>query len=278
MAFQDNAWVSHDLQEGWMAWDSGTQELLVFDGVSWSPLAMSPEIFGVNTSADATSRFAVASDASLFTHDGSDHRLAINRAGELDTASILFQSGHSGRAEIGLTGSDALTVKISADGGTFLPALSILPSTGHIGVGTDSPATGLHVRDAIDARITIATAASGSGGGFDIMNYADAQNWRVTGQNDLFKLRDHTAGLDKLVLQSGAGGDVFLQNCGNVGIGTSPPAACLHVDGAVRIGAFTSATLPDAAATGAGRPGLRDGRPGRCLPCLFGRRPMAPHL
>ena len=47
-----------------------------------------------------------------------------------NTLSLLFQSGFSGRAELGLTGDDDLRVKVSADGGTWREALRIDRSTG----------------------------------------------------------------------------------------------------------------------------------------------------
>lgn len=58
--------------------------------------------FGIATSWDATNRLAVASPASLFTHQGAGHQLKIDKAASTDTASLLYQDNGSGRAEIGL--------------------------------------------------------------------------------------------------------------------------------------------------------------------------------
>ena len=45
-----------------------------------------------------------------------DHRLLIDKASPANTASQVFQSGASGRAEIGLAGDDDLHLKVSPDG------------------------------------------------------------------------------------------------------------------------------------------------------------------
>ena len=85
---------------------------------------------GINTTADLTNRLAVASDASLFTHAGADHRLAISKATATDTASLLLEDNLSARAEIGLSGDDALHLKVSPDGSTWIEALNIAQTSG----------------------------------------------------------------------------------------------------------------------------------------------------
>lgn len=88
------------------------------------------DLVGVNATADTTNRLHVASDASLFSHDGAGHQLKINKTAASDTASVLFQTGFSGRAEFGLAGDDDFHVKVSADGTTWQDALVISRSTG----------------------------------------------------------------------------------------------------------------------------------------------------
>ncbi|TDL81129.1 hypothetical protein E2L08_07265 [Palleronia sediminis] len=86
-----------------------------------------PVTMGVNAAADDHTRLVVAANASALSHDGGDHRLTINKAGPGDTASLCLQSDWSGRAEIGLAGSDALSVKVSPDGTAWTEALRIDP-------------------------------------------------------------------------------------------------------------------------------------------------------
>lgn len=124
---QDGVWAFIEPKAGWVAWFSTANGQRVFDGTSWiSPLQ--DDILrrtGINTSADDVNRLAVSAEASLFTHNGADHRLKINKAAAGDTAGILLQSGWSGRAEIGLTGSDDLRMKVSGDGSQWRDALTI---------------------------------------------------------------------------------------------------------------------------------------------------------
>lgn len=87
-------------------------------------------LVGVNATADATNRLAVASPASLFSHDGAGHQLKINKDAAGDTASVLFQTAFSGRAEFGLTGDDDFHVKVSPDGSTWHEAIVVNRSNG----------------------------------------------------------------------------------------------------------------------------------------------------
>ena len=137
-AFQDGAWMHYAPRAGWVAWVEDERALLVHDGTGWvatgsgggaDPSDAVP-VLGVNAAADAANRLAVASPGTLLSHEGSDHRLTINRAGAADTGSIVFQTGWSGRAEMGLAGADGWSLKVSADGAAWREALRADPATG----------------------------------------------------------------------------------------------------------------------------------------------------
>nr|WP_295468942.1 DUF2793 domain-containing protein [Mesorhizobium sp.] len=126
---------------GWIAWIGDEETLAVFDGSDWvdavaAGLNPAP-LVGVNATANAANRLAVASPASLFSHDGGDHRLKINKAAAGDTASVLFQTGFSGRAEFGLAGEDDFSVKVSPDGSAWVEALVVDAATGLATVAGD---------------------------------------------------------------------------------------------------------------------------------------------
>lgn len=125
--YAGNAWTFIPPQEGWRAWGVAEAELRVWSGGTWLPVAPMQNIdgLGIGTASDAVNRLAVAADATLLSHGGSDHRLKVNKATGLDTASLLFQSNWSGRAEMGLTGDEDFHVKVSADGSSFTEALQI---------------------------------------------------------------------------------------------------------------------------------------------------------
>lgn len=137
-AFQDGAWAFHMPGEGWLAWVRDESLLCVFDEMDWTPaiddaLSINPApLVGVNATADTTNRLSVSAPASLFNHAGSDHRQKINKAAVSNTASQLYQTGFSGRAELGLTGDDDFHLKVSADGSTWNEAMVVDRTTGAV--------------------------------------------------------------------------------------------------------------------------------------------------
>lgn len=97
------------------------------------------------TSWPSISRLVVAAEASLFDNVGNGHQHKINKASAGDTASMLYQTNYSGRAEIGLTGDDKFHFKVSANGSSWTEAFVIDPATGYVGIGTTAPEGPLHV-------------------------------------------------------------------------------------------------------------------------------------
>lgn len=133
-AFQDGAWERYRPTGGMIAYteDEGIQ--YAYDGNGWRPMNQ-PSQLGVNASPDATNRLSVKSDAALFSHDdvtpGSGNmRLVVNKNAAGNTASIVFQSGFSGVAEFGLTGTNNFVIKVADDSGTFRDAIVIDRQTG----------------------------------------------------------------------------------------------------------------------------------------------------
>lgn len=139
-AYQDGAWESYSPQSGWLCWIVDEGLLLAWTGDEWLPAGgsiVAAERVGINTDSDATNRLAVKSEAILFSHDdvtpgSGDQRLKINKATDTNTASMLFQTGWSGRAEFGLTGDDDWHVKVSPDGETWQEALIVEGASGVI--------------------------------------------------------------------------------------------------------------------------------------------------
>lgn len=132
-----DAWHFHQPQAGWLVIQASDGVAFVFDGSAWGPLvdlAVQDNLtqVGINAAASTTNRLTVASDASLFTSAANDHRMTINKAAANDTASLVFQSGWSGRAEMGLAGQDEFSLKVSADGSAWHDALAITPESGHV--------------------------------------------------------------------------------------------------------------------------------------------------
>ncbi|MFC3182406.1 DUF2793 domain-containing protein [Cypionkella sinensis] len=93
--------------------------------------ALTVDELGVGgASPDATNRLSVNAPATLLNHDGAGHQLKLNKAAAGQTASLTFQTGFSGRAEMGTTGSDDFAIKVSPDGSTFYTAMTVARATG----------------------------------------------------------------------------------------------------------------------------------------------------
>ncbi len=131
LAFREaGAWGFAIPKTGWRLWVAAESLFLLFDGAAWLDLRdidvlQNMSLLGVNTAADAANRLAVSSANVLFSHAGSDARLKLNKNAAGDTASVLFQTGYSGRAEFGLSGDDDFHVKVSPDGAAWNEALII---------------------------------------------------------------------------------------------------------------------------------------------------------
>lgn len=165
-AWSGGGWLFVAPVEGWRAWGITGDELRVYTGGSWADLEPdfdNLEGVGINAVYDGTNRLSVSADATLLNHEGSGHQLKLNKATSGDTASLLYQTGFSGRAEMGLSGDDNFTVKVSADGATWFAPLSIAGTSGKVtvsealnvapGTAPGSPATGDLYFDSTSAKL-----------------------------------------------------------------------------------------------------------------------------
>lgn len=169
--YHDTAWHFSTPKEGWRAWDKTGAQMQAYTGGVWTSISQDLQNIdgvGINTTSDATNRLAVASDATLLTHDGDDHRLKINKAAVPDTASVMFQTGWSSRAEVGLSGDDNLHFKVSSDGSSFQDALTVNSSSGI----TDAKC--LHSGLITIADDSVGSITTPSAGGFVLITVVDA--------------------------------------------------------------------------------------------------------
>jgi hypothetical protein len=144
IAFREAAsWRYAVPKAGWRIWVVAENAFLVFDGAVWRNVQdiaslQNMALLGVNTTADAANKLAVSSSGILFNHAGSDVRVKINKNAAGDTASQLFQTGFSGRAEYGLTGDDNFHVKVSPDGAAWTEAILINRTSGAVTLANNS--------------------------------------------------------------------------------------------------------------------------------------------
>lgn len=177
-AWQDGAWAFYAPREGWLAWVADENALLVFDGTGWSAAAVASvnpvATVGINATADSTNRLAVSAPASLFNHAGAGHQQTINKAAAGQTASVVFQTAFSGRAELGLTGDDDLHIKVSADGSIWREGLVVSAQTGTPRV--PSLVTAALPSAAMAGAGALAHVSDEAGGA--VLAFSDGASWR----------------------------------------------------------------------------------------------------
>lgn len=166
--WQEGAWTFLTPRAGWVGWFANLDRQKVWDGAAWQelppPAITALPLLGINGTADTTNRLAISSPASLFNNDGSGHQMKVNKAATGDTASLLFQTDWSGRAEMGLAGNDDFEIKVSADGSAWHTALKT-----HAGGVVTFPN-----RPLVRANFgeTSMTPADGTLTGFNTLNFA----------------------------------------------------------------------------------------------------------
>lgn len=145
-AWQNGGWIFLEPQIGWRAVVRDDLSLRIWTGTTWArpdPVDLTRlEGVGIGTDYDAVNALSVAAPASLLSHAGAGHQLKINKAASAETASLLFQTSWSGRAEMGTTGSDNFEVKVSADGSTWFTGLRVDAGSGRLGVPEGMQVTG----------------------------------------------------------------------------------------------------------------------------------------
>jgi Protein of unknown function (DUF2793) len=133
----EGQWVFATPREGWRLWVSDEDVLLAFNGTTWNAAGVPTSLqnmqaVGINATADATNKLTVSSTATLFNHAGNGHQIKLNKNAASDSASLLWQTNFSGRAEIGTVGNDALVIKVSSNGSTFTTMLVADAATGRL--------------------------------------------------------------------------------------------------------------------------------------------------
>lgn len=133
--YTEAGWQFTQPLPGWQAYVMAESQMAFFNDLVWIALSDGPFTvgrLGVSATPDATNRLAVSSPATLLNHAGSGHQLKLNKAVAGDTASLMFQTGFGGRAEMGTVGSEDFSVKVSADGSAWAVALQSSAATGEV--------------------------------------------------------------------------------------------------------------------------------------------------
>ena len=162
--FAQGGWSFLTPLPGWRAWVAAEDAVATYDGSQWATPADSPLSvgqLGISATADATNRLTVAAAATLLTNAGAGHQLKVNKALAADSASLLFQSGFSGRAEMGVAGTDNFSVKVSADGALWSDAITVAAVSGLVSLPQGVSTSGFSLRDGADpAKQAVFSAAN----------------------------------------------------------------------------------------------------------------------
>jgi hypothetical protein len=128
----DGGWRFYAAAIGLSLWIIDEAKLLTWDGTQWLQAAFQNiPMIGVNATADSTNKLSVASNAVLFnavvaaSGGNGDMQFKVNKETAGDTASFLFQTGFSGRAEFGTIGNDDFTLKVSPDGSAWTDSFAV---------------------------------------------------------------------------------------------------------------------------------------------------------
>lgn len=145
---------------------------------------------GIGTAQDPANLLTVRAASALFAGVSAGFQIKLNKVAAGDTASLLYQTGFSGRAEIGLTGDDKLHLKVSADGSSWTEAW-VTDSSGRTGFGVSAPTARVQVDGAMRVKSYVKTAlpsasAEGAGAMIYVSNdaagatlaFSDGADWR----------------------------------------------------------------------------------------------------
>ena len=229
--FTGIVWEFYPPKTGWTAYVVDEATAVAFDGTDWTSAAENPGLFaqvGVSATPDATNRLAVSSPASLFSHDGAGHQIKVNKALATDTASLLFQTGFSGRAEMGTAGSDNFAIKVSADGTTFTEAVEFDAATG---------------RTVVEHGLRLTPAAG------DLASPVDGEIWY---DSTAAKFRAHENGANVDLISAGGGGgggSSFLDSAFVIQDNADPSKQLKFEVNGLSTGTTRVITAPDASGT-----------------------------
>lgn len=276
-------WEFHEPRTGWLAFVTATAGFCFFDGSEWQDLGggnglaeLRAQTVAINGPALGGGSLTVHGAETRFRADpdlSDDVRLIVDKETTAATASLIFQTGTEGHAEIGLAGNDDLSLKVSADGTGWLEALRLDGVSGHASFGagaeiagnlavngtvaisgalpnivlTDTDSTGgahtttVSLRDSAGQEKAWFGLGSGSSSAFTFLShYPDGFSFYAYGGNYPIEF-----------LQNGAS-RLRVHDNGFVGVNMAAPTAHLHIGGVMRLGSYSASALPSASAFGAG--------------------------
>lgn len=212
LALQFDGTTSTNIPTNAIRWNSSVNRWQKWNGSSWGELTSTYALTGLTTTGNATIGGTLGSGA--FTSSGTV------------TGTALLPTGNSVPAN-GIYLPSANTLGIA----TATACRILVASDGKVGIGTLSPATGLHVATAAASATSgnlLVAPPSADQARIRLYNQGGQAEWifgQKTGGDHNFKLSKSVAGSES---------DYFtIDTSGNVGIGANPTAVKLYVDGQI---------------------------------------------
>ncbi len=187
----DGAWRFTAPFQGLTGWLEDEALQLIYHAGAWRELTslmnlQNVPLLGVNATADASNKFAAKSNAILFAAleagagGNGDIQFKINKETATDTGSLLFQTGFSGRAELGLAGDDDFRIKVSADGSSFSDAMKVDRTSAAVEFGDTARVASFTVvgLPSASARGAGALAFVTDEAGGAVLAFSDGASWR----------------------------------------------------------------------------------------------------
>ncbi len=143
-SFDGQSWRFLTPKAGWIVFNGADGFVYAFDGTKWRKLTdaiaqlQNLTGLGIGTASDGYNTLAAKLNSALFAARGTgeggsgDLRFTLNKQASGNTASQLYQSNWSGRAETGLSGDDNWHLKVSPDGSVWREALVANAASGAV--------------------------------------------------------------------------------------------------------------------------------------------------
>ncbi len=163
--YQNQSWRFVIPRIGWRLYIIDEQMLVLYNGTTWNSVQgtvinSTTRLenllgLGIGTSFDTTNSLSAKLNSALFSaRDAAsggtgDLRFNLNKSAISNTASQLYQTNFSGRAETGLTGDDKFRIKVSPDGSIWKNALVVDPASGVVSFPSGLSGVGAGFRNRI---------------------------------------------------------------------------------------------------------------------------------
>jgi hypothetical protein len=106
-------------------------------------------------------------------------------------------------------------------------------NAGNVGIGTNTPATLLHVgKNMTEPTIRVQNLGGSGGATYQMIDNTSGADWKFKATNTGgFKIRDNAFALDVVTIEANSAANaIYVNDAGNVGLNTTTPSTRLHIE------------------------------------------------